>query len=188
LGNSTRRKAVKARGLVSLTAILAINLGLGVSTQAQTVKVDYDRGLSFQVFKTYAWTAGTPAKNSLWDQRIIDGVDKELAAKGFRKVEVNSDPDLLVLYHAAVGQQAELNTTSMGGWGWRWGGGMATTTIERIPVGQLTVDIGDAKTKKLVWMGSSSDTLSDDPDKNQKKLQKALDKMFKKFPPPPVKQ
>jgi hypothetical protein len=179
---------MKTRALFGLTAILAINLGVGANAWAQNVKVDYDRSLSFQVFKTYAWTTGTPAKNSLWDQRIIDGVDKELAAKGFRRVEPNSDPDLLVLYHAAVGQQAELNTTNMGGWGWRWGGGMSTTTVEKIPVGQLTVDIGDARTKKLAWMGTSSDTLSDDPDKNQKKLQKALDKMFKKFPPPPAKQ
>ena len=32
----------------------------------------------------------------------------------------------------------------MGGWGWRWGGGMATTTVDQIPVEQLVVDIGDA--------------------------------------------
>jgi hypothetical protein len=176
------------RTLVGIAAFLAVTLCFSISAWAQNVKVDYDRTLSFQPFKTYAWTVGTPAKNSLWDQRIIDGVDKQLAAKGFRKVEANSDPDLIVLYHAAIGQQEELNTTNMGGWGLRWGGGMATTTVERIPVGQLTVDIGEAKTKKLAWMGTSSDTLSDDPDKNQKKLQKALDKMFKKFPPLPVKQ
>jgi hypothetical protein len=178
---------MKKRGMLKLAALLAFDVCLGVSASAQNVKVDYDRSLSFEGFKSYAWTIGTPVKSSLWDQRIIDGVDKELAAKGFRKVEANSDPDLLVLYHAAIGQQAELNTTSMGGWGLRWGG-MATTTIDRIPVGQLTVDIGDAKTKKLAWIGTSNDTLSDDPDKNQKKLQKALDKMFKKFPPPPPKQ
>jgi hypothetical protein len=64
---------------------------------------------------------------------------------------------------------------------------MATTTVDKIPVGQLVIDIGDAKTKKLLWMANSSDTLSDKPDKNQKKLDKALNKIFKDFPPRPPK-
>jgi Domain of unknown function (DUF4136) len=173
--------------LSRISMILLIVLWTGTSAAAQDVKVDYDKGLDFSGFKTYSWIPGTPAKNSLWDQRITDGVDKQLAAKGFRKVDTNSSPDLLVLYHAAVGEQTELNTNNMGGWGWRWGGGMSTTTVDKIPVGQLTVDIGDAKTKKLAWMGSSSDTLSDNPEKNETKLTKALDKMFKKFPPSPEK-
>ncbi len=159
-------------------------LASSAAVLAQKVTVDYDHNLNFQNFKTYAWTRGTPLKNQLWDQRVIDGVDQQLAAKGFQKVDATANPDLYVLYHAAIGQQTELNTTNMGGWGWRWGGGMATTTVDKIPTGQLVVDIGDAKTKKLAWMGSSSDTLSDKPDKNQKKLTSALTKMFKKFPPP----
>ncbi len=150
------------------------------------VNVDWDRTANFANYKTYAWQTGTPAKNQLWDQRITDGVDKQLAAKGFQKVDIGNNPDLIVLYHAASGADTQLNTTNMGGWGWRWGG-TSTTTVNTIPTGQLSVDIGDAKTKKLLWMGSSSDTLSGNPDKNQKKLDSALDKMFKKFPPPEKK-
>jgi hypothetical protein len=75
---------------------------------------------------------------------------------------------------------------NMGG-GWRWGGGMATTTVDHIRVGQLIIDIGDPKTKKLLWVATSSDTLADNPDKNKKKLDKALQKIFKNFPPPPGK-
>jgi len=154
---------------------------------AQKVATDYDHKADFNQYHTYAWTTGTPIQSQLWDQRIIDGVDKQLAAKGFRKVDNSADPDLYVLYHGAVGHQAQLNTTNMGGWGWRWGGGMATTSVDYIPVGQLSVDIGDAKTKKVMWISTSSDTLSDNPDKNQKKLDKALNKMFQKFPPPAPK-
>jgi hypothetical protein len=66
--------------------------------------------------------------------------------------------------------------------------GTSTTTVQNIPTGQLSVDIGDAKTKKLLWVGTSSDTLAaGNPDKNQKKLNKALDKMFQKFPPSAAK-
>jgi hypothetical protein len=151
------------------------------------VNVDWDKSANFANYKTYAWKAGTPLKNQLWDQRVIEGVDKQLASKGLQKVDAGNNPDLIVLYHGAVGTQVELNTTNMGGWGWRWGGGMATTSVDKIPIGQLAVDIGDAKTSKLLWLGSASDTLSDNPDKNQKKLNSALEKMFKKFPPPSAK-
>jgi len=36
-------------------------------------------------------------------------------------------------------------------------------------------------------MGSASGTLSDNPDKNTAKVNKSVEKMFKKFPPPPPK-
>ena len=153
----------------------------------QNVKVDYDKAASFTGFATYAWAKGTPVQNGLMDQRIIDGIDRQLAAKGLRKVDASANPDLRVLYHGATGTETQLNTTDMGGWGYRWGGGMSTTTVQNIPTGKLVVDIGDAKTKKLLWMGTASDTLSDKPEKNEQKLNKALDKMFKKFPPPPAK-
>jgi len=157
---------------------------LAVSTAWAGVKVDWDKTITFGNYKTYAWAKGTPAQNPLWDQRITDAVDKQLATKGLQKVDADSNPDLIVVYHAAVGTDTELNTMGTGGWGWRWGGGMQTTTVDKIPTGQLSVDIGDAKTKKLLWLGSASDTLSDNPDKNQKKLNSAIEKMFKKFPPP----
>jgi hypothetical protein len=41
----------------------------------------------------------------------------------------------------------------------------------------------DTRTKKLVWRGSSSDVLADKPEKDMKKLQKAVEKMFEHFPP-----
>jgi len=149
----------------------------------QDVKADWDKSANFTGYRTYAWATGTPAKNPLMGQRIVDGIDKQLAAKGYQQVESNANPDLIVLYHASTSTQTQINTMGTGGWGWSWGG-TSTTTVNEIPTGQLSVDIGDAKTKKLLWLGSASDTLSDKPEKNEKKIQKALDKMFKKFPPP----
>jgi hypothetical protein len=60
---------------------------------------------------------------------------------------------------------------------------MATTTVNTVNVGSGVVDIFDAKTKKLVFRGTASDTLSDKPEKNEKKIEKSMEKMFKDFPP-----
>ena len=76
-----------------------------------------------------------------------------------------------------------------GGWGWRgWGGGFgdgfgtATTTEETYKVGTLVVDLFDTNTKKLIWRGSASDTLSDKSDKNIKKFNSDVRRMFDHFP------
>jgi hypothetical protein len=168
--------------LLLLTASNALN------AWGQKVSVDFDREANFTAYKTYGWAQGTPAQNPLMDQRITNGIDNRLAAKGLQKVDASANPDLIVLYHAAVGTETQINTMNTGGYGWgyRWGGPMGTTmtTVEKIPTGQLTVDIGDTKSKKLLWMGNAKDTLSDKPEKNEKKINNALDKMFKKFPPP----
>ena len=102
------------------------------------------------------------------------------------KAAEGTSPSLLVAYHAAVTTETQLNTTNMGGYGWGygWGGGTSTTTVQKIPVGELVVDIGDPHTKKMLWQGTATDTVNDNPDKTAKKIDKAVEKMFKKFPPP----
>ena len=45
------------------------------------------------------------------------------------------------------------------------------------------IDLSDAKTEKLIWRSSSSDTLSDKADENTKHLNKEVSTMFQHFPP-----
>jgi len=169
---------------------LALLLVISLPAIAQKVTVDYDKAASFTNFKTYAWKEGTPAKNPLMQTRITEAIDKELAAKGFKKVDAEQNPDLVVLYHAAVDVETQINTVNMGGYyGWYGpyggvgGGGSSTTYVDKIPVGTLRVDIGDVKNKKLLWQGKAVSNLSDKPEKVEKTINKSAEKMFKNFPP-----
>jgi hypothetical protein len=63
----------------------------------------------------------------------------------------------------------------------------SSTTVTEYTVGTMVLDIFDAKTKQLLWRGIGSDELDDKADKNQKKIAKATEKMFKNFPPTPGK-
>ena len=47
--------------------------------------------------------------------------------------------------------------------------------------GTLVVDLSN--NKQLIWRGVASDTLSDKPDKNAHKIEKAVEKLFKSYPP-----
>ena len=157
---------------------------------AQKVNVDWDKTANFSGFKTYAWSNGTPAKNPLVADRIVQGIEAQLAAKGLQKVEPGNNPDLVVMYHASTDTETQLNTIDTGMYGAGWGrygyGGMgsSTTYVDKILVGQLIVDIGDVKNKKFLWRGTASGTVSDKPEKNEKTINKAITKMFEKFPPP----
>ena len=164
--------------------ILALLISAG-SAFAQKVSVDFDKDADFTKYKKYAWAEGVPAKDPFAHKRIVDAVDAQLAAKGWTKVEPGDNPDAYVLYRAAVGEEKQVDVWGTGyGAGWRRGGmGTTQVTVETILIGQLVVQIGDAATKQVVWRGTASDTLSDKPEKNEKKIKKAAEKMFKSFPP-----
>ncbi|HTH54289.1 MAG TPA: DUF4136 domain-containing protein [Edaphobacter sp.] len=180
---------MRLRKILNSTLPLLMGVLLISSAAAQKVTTDYDHGANFTNYHTYAWAKGTPVANQLMEERVTSNIDQQLAAKGLQKVDDPEKADLLVSYHAAVGHEQQLNTTGMGGWGgwggYRYGGmgGMSTTTVTSIPVGSLVVILGDNKTHKVVWQGTASGTLSDNPEKNTKTIQKATAKMFSKYPP-----
>jgi uncharacterized protein DUF4136 len=156
-------------------------------SSAQQVKTDYDRNANFGQYKTYSW-AQVKTKDALDVDRIKAAVNAALAAKGWTQVDSGGDVSIVAI--EITQNQQTLNTFYDGfggGFGWRrFGGGgfgEATTTTETYKVGTLVVDLFDAKTKQLIWRGTSSDTLSNNSDKNIKNLDKGVDKMFKKFPP-----
>ena len=166
--------------IVVMTAALALVMVSGAAF-AQKVNTDFDPKADFGAYKTYMWTDGTKSPNPLGETRIHDSVNQRLQAKGLKLVTEN--PDVIVATHVVAKEQKELYTSGYGGAGWRYGGGMSTTSVNTYIQGTLAVDLYDAKTKTLVWRGVGTDTASDKADKNAEKVNKALDKMFKEFPP-----
>jgi hypothetical protein len=151
------------------------------------VHTDYDKKADFGRYHTYSWI-GVEAGNPMWQDRIMSTVDSSLSAKGWTKVP--SGGDATVSAFGRVREQDTLETfyTGFPGWGWRaawWGlpGGTVTTQVIPEQVGNLTVDIFDGNTKQLIWRGQASEAVSEKPEKNEHKMEKAVDDMFKKFPP-----
>jgi hypothetical protein len=160
---------------------------------AGDVKTDFDKSFDFSRVKTFSTKIGTSWGNPLSEKRVSDEITEALTAKGWKAVP-EGEADALVVLHGAGEKQKTLNTfySGMGGYGYRgWGGmgmGTATTTTSEYLVGTLVTDIFDAKTKSLIFRGTATDELSDKVEKNQKKLEKITDKMFKEFPPGSAKK
>jgi Domain of unknown function (DUF4136) len=158
---------------------------LTAASFAQQVKTDYDHNANFGQYRTFSWEK-VKTQDPLLVNRIKDAVNGALTAKGWTQVE--SGGDVCILAMEITQNQQTLNTFYDGfGGGWRWRGlggfGDATTTTETYQVGTLVLDLFDAKTKTLIWRGSSSDTLSNNADRNTKNLDKGVQKMFAHFPP-----
>jgi hypothetical protein len=164
-------------------ALLAVLMACSV-TQAQDVRTNYMPGTDFSKYHTYRWaTIGTNgAPDQILDQQIKQAIDSQLAAKGLTKVD-SDKPDLLIAYQVAVTKEREWNANSSGfGFPWFDGG---TATSSTINVGTLILGIYDPAAKQLVWTGSATKTIdeSKDPQKIQKNLNKAMQKLLKAFPP-----
>src|SRR5690242_8245412 len=170
---------MKFRKMLAIPLFVA---ALTTAVFAAHVSVDYDHATNFSRVKTYSWSKIHTA-NSIWDDRVKDAVDKQLAAKGWTQVPSGGDVALVAIEKTSVHQQYDTFYNGFGGW--RWGGGMggATTTVDNYKVGTLVVSMFEGNSKQLIWRGTSSSDLSGNPNKNTKKLDKDVQKLFKKFPP-----
>ena len=153
-------------------------------TRGQDVRTNYMPGTDFSKYHTYKWVPveGASHPNQIVDAEIKQSIDAQLTAKGLTKA-TGGKADLYVGYQTAVDQQKQWNAYGEGG---RWfGGGMATVNSQTIDVGTLIVDMYDPATKQLVWTGQATKTLdpSNNQQKNEKNLDKAMTKLFKTFPP-----
>jgi len=147
---------------------------------AQQVSVNYNHSQSFAQYHTYAWENNDPNRiaNSILAQVAQSDIDNALQAKGLSKVDMSANPDLIVMGSGGLKQQ-----TSYSAWGMRGiGGGMGGITPEQNVEGTLVVSIYDAKQKALIWRGIGQGTLSNNGNKNQQMVGKAVTKMFKQYP------
>jgi hypothetical protein len=184
---------MKAASIFRMSLMTGLLLVWGAVASAQEIRFNYVQGTDFSKYKTYKWVRVPNAQypNQILDDQIMRAIDGQLALKGLSKTEDN--PDLYVTYQAALNQEKQWNSYSTGGdyWGWGgWGGmgGMSTTTTtsQTINIGTLSCDIYDVGAKKQIWRGDASKTLGSgkDPKKVEKNLNKAMAKLFKKYPPP----
>ena len=145
-----------------------------VRASAQDVRYDYDQDKDFSKYKTYTWVpikgANPPDESTA---KITSAVDSELAKKGLTKTD--SDNADLLIGQTAVGTE------------WYGDGGTSTTygSWFTVYVGQLDLSMYDPAAKQLVWRGVASKTLDPKakPEKKEKDINKAVQKLLKKYPP-----
>jgi len=176
----------KVWGCAAIVGALAI-----APAFAQKIYIDYDKAYDRSTVHTYAWgkTDSTLAAiNPRAHDHVVQQIDAYLAAAGLKKVD--QSPDVFVTYHTNAKEELSVNSSTMGYgypssfyWNPYWGTGFGstTTTVTSYTRGTLIVDIWDADQKQLIWRGSASDIVPENPEKAYKTIDKALKKMVAKW-------
>jgi hypothetical protein len=164
---------------IAATALVSACASYGVRT-------DYDPATRFEGLRTYRWmeiqqTDDPRVDNELMKERIMGAVDGELASKGMSATD--ADPDLLVVYHAAVQRVADIDTYTRG-YGYRRRA-YTSTYVREYDVGTLIIDLVQAETQQLVWRGSGQARLHErsTPAERDQRVRDVVAAILNEFPP-----
>lgn len=178
-----------SRWCIPATIVLLL---LGCSTVK--VSQDYDPATDFSAYRTFGWFPGSQPQtgdirvdNPLLDERIRKAVNRELIAKGYRRV-TDQTPDVYVAYHLAIRTKLEADTVHTGiGYGpYPYYGGVGYDTwVRQYDEGMLVIDIADAKANKLLWRGVGTRRVTEtkNPQKSTEVVNKTVAEILAQFPP-----
>lgn len=180
---------------LSLPILLAI-----LVSSCSTVKVvtDMDATVDFSKYETYnflGWQENSDKILNEFDKkRMRDAFISEFEARGMKPVEENGD--MAVTLFIVVDQKTTTTAYTNyygGGYGgynrYRggWGNGYASTTYSESDYlqGTLVMDVFDGSTKKQVWQGIATATVTENPEKREKSIPTKIGALMKKFPVQP---
>jgi hypothetical protein len=152
------------------------------------VQVDHDPEAQFLRYGSYAWLQEPPIRNPLLKQRIVGGVDAQLAARGWRKVPMDQAQvmvagDVSAREDLAVNYYYEGNAWTGGEW--RAGGatGMQRMDVRSYKVGTLVIDMFDASSRRAIWRATAEGAVPASEAHQNRDAQEAVQRMFRDFPP-----
>ncbi|MGH9754861.1 MAG: DUF4136 domain-containing protein [Blastocatellia bacterium] len=186
---------MKATCVISSFCLLFVAASVALG---QKVNVDWEQGANFPQYRTYAWgKCEDPGELRLWQPHIVQNIESQLAAKGFRKAQPGQQPDVIVSFRSDVEKRASFVEYDYGygpgwglgpalgwgpSWGWSWNGGPVTVEPVARQKFVLTVEIVDARRNQPLWRGDATDNLSRKSEKNDKRLRRAVEKLFRNYP------
>jgi len=181
--NMSLRFATFLRYMVTMT-VVGVLAGCAPSVN---VRADYQPGTDFSVYKTFTINDAKGEGSPFAAERIRHAIAGQLTAKGLRQLE--RDGDLGVHVHARMRVDTKVDVWNTGGWGYGygsgWGGGRSYVDVRNVPVGTLVVDLVDRAKGEAVWRGIAQGTVDQNPspEQSEQRINAAIEKLFKEFPP-----
>ena len=187
---------------------IIVILIIGVITLAgcSSIKVvsDHDPNTDFEKFETYSYYGWTDESDQILNrfdkERIESAFGEEFEKRNLKFVEKNGDiiVSLFIVVEQKTSTSAYTNHYNMGGMGYYdydfdygmgWGGmgmGMGTSTTHfsehEYEVGTLVCDVFSLETKKLIWQGIGTGTVSQNPKTNEHGIPRAVAAIMAKYP------
>jgi hypothetical protein len=178
----------------AIATVFLFLLSLILSSQAKAkINVDFDPGLDFSKFKTFAYIGGVNKLEfrqldpNLISNQVHAGVSQALIQRGLKEVKPDQQPDLVVRYLA--NSQSKLVSAAVGDWGEfgpligdYWAYTYDMMTAETSLDASLIIDLIDPKRKDLAWRLFLDQKITDD-DSIWPKVLGQISKGFESYPP-----
>ncbi|MDB6146096.1 MAG: lipoprotein [Pseudomonas sp.] len=182
-------------------AVLSFALLLSACDTAR-VNHDFDATRDFGAYRSWSWKEpglqyqpdDPRVKSDLTEQRIRQSVGDLLDQRGLRMAPSGAKPDVTIQAFLIVEDRQQMISTSYGGgpWGGSWqggywgGAGMTETRNVDYKVSTLQIDMLDGKDGKLVWRGSSEQTVNmaqATPVERDTAIRQTVAKVLEQYPP-----
>jgi hypothetical protein len=171
-----------------LLVYLLLALGVG-RVAAQSPSFGFARDADFSKYKTYRWVSIESPQylDELTAGQLIGTLNVALAKKGLTKSPADK-VDLYIGYQIATATPKQLNHLDIGTEYHPPAEASSEAPDDAPPTvhsGPLAVYMFDSANKRLVWWGVLSDAVNanDDPEKKQKHMDKAIEKLLRDYPP-----
>ncbi len=180
---------------------LALPAFLAVTAFGQKVVIEYSREIDFSGYRKFQWKEHPFLKNNpvsrqytVGAQLVQSGVNQILMARGYEPAE-DSQPEFYITYFITARIRQETHTVPAvgpdpnyymwpGSW-YTWSGAYFPawdTYVADYAEGILLLDVVDAKTNTLLWRAACKAKI-DDMRERHKKVEDAVKKALKSFPP-----
>jgi Domain of unknown function (DUF4136) len=168
------------------TILIIVILTFG-SVTAQQVSSAYNHNYDFSKVKTFAVTVSPAWGNPTTEAYAEEAVGKELRSKGWSQTPNESSADVLVVIKGKVEtkktEESYYDGGIIGPAGVSTPAGVSNARVIEERLGEGTIDVFDSRTHELVFSGAGVADVSHDEKKNEQRIKKGVEKVFKGFPP-----
>ena len=183
-------------GLIMRHFLLSIVLYCTIINGYTQVLVSYDiaKGLDFSQYKTFQLYKLDVNHTPLFEPRkeglklLTDAIVEKMEERGFTPVEV--DPDIILNVGVTIARETQTRETDIRDAPMYIGQRRYSWHAEEIIVGTynegtVVLDMVDGKKNEMVWQAVVKGVLAEKRSKNEKKIRKGVEKLFRKFPQEP---
>jgi hypothetical protein len=185
---------------MKLIRVILVVVITGILASCSSVKVvaDMDQTVDFSKYSTYSFLGWQDNSDQILNEfdkkRLRDAFVKEFEARDLKYVEEGGDMDITLFVVVDQKTTTTAYTNYYGGayggyYRYRagWGYGHATTTYSESDYlqGTLVMDVFDGSSKKQIWQGIATSTVTENPDKREKTIPAKISALMKKFPVQP---
>lgn len=143
--------------------------------------------------RTYAWLNEheRAQRNTFTKQIVQQAVDRELALKGYERVESSENPGFVLGWYTTSRDVTEVDPGYYyGGYGYPWGpygGAWGPADVRSYTEGTFILDVVAPAGDRILWRGDAQANLGENPSsaEAQEKINEAARKMLAEFPPEP---